>query len=130
MLALNVVRSWNLGVEPAAQLDIPKLLESVREWALTPGAVTHWLQTNLLENDQWLELVAEPDPQWSDALADWQERRAKELAAALSEPGSYHATAQALQERQAEVDDEKLLADPASLRHRGGNAASRWQLGR
>ena len=97
------------GTEPAKQLDLPHHLQAVTEWAQTPGAIADWLAKNLLNNGNWIELISDPDPNWSDKLATWQEQRAKELAAALDDPQSYHHSAQALQERQAEVDDESCL---------------------
>jgi Zn-dependent M16 (insulinase) family peptidase len=110
-LILTALASATHRGDPAALLDLDPVLAELRERIRDPDYIKNLARTLLLDNPHRVRLDLCPDPEIPARREAAERRQLDELRAALdpSQCQEIVARAKALAERQAQVDDDRIL---------------------
>ena len=127
-LGFRVTEAWRQGVDPLAMLDMGPELERLRARVGAPGFWQGMIRGRLIENRHHAAFFAQPDAEFNARQAAEERARIDARVAALDAEAQAALVGQArsLADRQAALDDPKVLPDLALT---DVPAGQRWVTG-
>ncbi len=110
-LILNSLTAATHRGDPAAQLNIDSALATLRKKIQDPSFLGDAINAWLINNPHRVRLTLTPDATLNDAKETAEKKQLSKIAAALTEQEKQHIIdqAQALSQRQTQVDDDSIL---------------------